>query len=53
MLGKFAALLGPLLVGVVGRYTGKTQDGVLSLVLMLMLGWFLLSRVKEEQVILT
>jgi len=47
MLGKFAALLGPLLVGQVGLMTGRTQDGVLSLVLMLVLGWFILSRVQE------
>lgn len=50
MLGKFAALLGPFLVGVVGQATGRTQDGVLSLVSMLLLGWFLLSRVKESEV---
>lgn len=47
MLGKFAALLGPLLVGIVGRSTGRTQDGVLSLVIMLVVGWVLLTRVKE------
>lgn len=50
MLGKFAALLGPLLVGWVGLMTGRTQDGVLALTVMLVAGAFLLSRVREERV---
>ncbi len=50
MLGKFAALLGPLLVGQVGLITGRTQDGVLALTLMLVAGAILLSRVREDRV---
>lgn len=49
MLGKFAALLGPLLVGVIAARTGSSQDGVLSLIVMLAAGWFVLSRVKEPR----
>lgn len=51
MLGKFAALLGPLLVGQVGLMTGRTQDGVLALTAMLVVGGFLLSKVREERVV--
>lgn len=47
MLGKFAALLGPFVVGLVGVTTGRTQDGVLALTLMLVAGGVLLWRVRE------
>lgn len=49
MLGKFAALLGPFLVGYVGLMTGKTQDGILVLIFMLVGGGLLLWRVNENQ----
>lgn len=47
MLGKFAALLGPILVGWVGMMTQRTQDGVLALTIMLVAGGVLLYRVRE------
>jgi UMF1 family MFS transporter len=47
MLGKFAALLGPFLVGQVGLITHRTQDGVLALTVMLIGGGILLWRVRE------
>ncbi len=51
MLGKFAALLGPFLVGQVALLTGRAQNGVLTLIIMLVAGGILLSRVREENVV--
>lgn len=48
MLGKFAALLGPFLVGAVGMMTNRTQDGILALTVMLIAGGILLSRVRDS-----
>jgi len=49
MLGKFAAIIGPLLMGVVTIVTGNNRFGILSLILLFIGGGFLLSRVNEEQ----
>lgn len=46
MLGKFAALLGPLMVGVVSVATGNHRAGMLSLILLFVAGAWLLARVK-------
>lgn len=46
MLGKFAAVLGPLLVGVVETLTGSPHIGVSSLVLLFSAGAVLLWRVR-------
>lgn len=45
MLGKFAALLGPLMVGVVSVATDSHRAGMLSLILLFVAGAWLLSRV--------
>lgn len=45
MLGKFAAVLGPLLMGVVGVLTGETRYGILSIIALFVLGGLFLSRV--------
>lgn len=45
MLGKFASILGPLLVGLVALLTGSQRDGILSVLLLLVGGLWLLSRV--------
>jgi UMF1 family MFS transporter len=47
MLGKFASVLGPLLMGVVGVMTGSSRQAILSLVVLFVLGGVLLMRVKE------
>ena len=47
MLGKFAAIIGPLLIGVVSLITGEQRYGILSLIILFLLGGFLLSRVDE------
>ena len=46
MLGKFAAILGPLLVGWVGYALGEPRLGILSLLLLFIVGGVLLSRVR-------
>ena len=45
IFGKFAAILGPLLVGVFAQLTGDTSIGVLSLVVLFVIGGILLLRV--------
>lgn len=45
IFGKFAAILGPLLVGVFAQLTGDTSTGVLSLVALFAIGGALLLRV--------
>jgi len=46
MLGKFAAIVGPLLVGVVGRLTGDPRMGIQSLALLFIIGGALLLAVR-------
>lgn len=45
MLGKFAAVLGPLLMGVVGFVTGEARYGILSIIGLFIIGGLFLSRV--------
>ncbi|MBA1332025.1 MFS transporter permease, partial [Candidatus Endoriftia persephone str. Guaymas] len=45
MLGKFAAVLGPLLMGWVGVLTGDPRLAILSVSLLFIIGALLLSRV--------
>ena len=47
MLGKFAAVLGPLVVGVVALLTGNPHLSILVLILFFIAGATLLSRVRE------
>lgn len=49
MLGKFAAIIGPLLVGVVTLFTSSHRAGILSLVVLFAVGAILLHRVDEEE----
>lgn len=48
MLGKFAAVLGPLLVGWGGVLTGSPRLGLLSVLVLFGLGALLLWRVPEK-----
>ena len=48
MCGKFAAILGPLLVGVFAQLTGDTSIGVLSIALLFLVGGLLLVRVPRQ-----
>lgn len=47
VFGKFAAITGPFLMGVVGRITGETRWGVLSILVLFIVGVILLSQVEE------
>ncbi len=49
MLGKFAAIIGPLLMGIVTLATQSTRAGIFSLVALFIGGYFLLRKVDEEQ----
>lgn len=46
VFGKFAAITGPFLMGVVGRMTGETRWGVLSILVLFIVGAWLLGRVQ-------
>jgi UMF1 family MFS transporter len=46
MAGRFAAVLGPLLVGVAGALSGSPRLGIFAILLLFILGALLLSRVE-------
>ena len=48
VFGKFAAITGPFLMGVIGRLTGDTRWGVLSILALFIIGAWLLLRVEED-----
>ena len=47
MLGRFAAIIGPVLVAVTGVLTGSSRLGILSVVVLLVIGLVLLGLVRE------
>ncbi len=47
MLGKSAAVVGPVLVGIVGVLSGSTRVGIVSIVVLFVIGMVLLKFVKE------
>ena len=49
MLGKFAAVLGPFLMGTVTLVTGSGRIGILSILVLFIIGGYLLSRVDFEE----
>ncbi len=48
MLGKFAAMLGPLMVGVVSLASGSHRWGMLSIIVLFLLGGWLLMKVDAS-----
>ncbi|RJP90139.1 MAG: MFS transporter [Desulfobacteraceae bacterium] len=48
VFGKFAAIAGPFLMGVVGKLTGHSRWGVLSILLLFIIGAWLLSKVDGQ-----
>jgi UMF1 family MFS transporter len=48
IFGRFATILGPLLMGLFGRLTGHTRYGVLAILPLFLIGGLILTRVKEE-----
>jgi MFS transporter, UMF1 family len=49
IFGKFASIMGPLLVGVTAQVTGNTNSGVFSLVILFIVGLVVLARVPEPK----
>ncbi len=50
IFGKFAAIIGPVLVGAAAHITGSTNSGVFSLVILFIIGGVLLLRVPKQEV---
>ena len=48
MLGKFAAVVGPILIGWVGVLTGNPRIAILSVIILFVAGGLLLGRVNES-----
>ena len=48
IFGKFAAIIGPLLVAIITQATGQTRNGILSLIILFVLGFICLTKVEEE-----
>jgi MFS transporter, UMF1 family len=49
IFGKFASIMGPLLVAVTAQVTGNSSTGVFSLVILFIIGIIILSRVPEPK----
>ena len=49
MLGRFAAIVGPTLVAVTGLLTGSSRLGILSVIVVLVIGAVLLAFVRERE----
>jgi UMF1 family MFS transporter len=49
IMGKFSAILGPLLFAVVGRLLGESRYSIVSLIVFFILGIVLLTRVDERE----
>lgn len=49
MLGKFAAIIGPPLMGYIGLMTGNPRMGILSLVILFLFGAFILTKVDLDE----
>jgi len=49
MLGKFAAVIGPILMGWVTVVTGSVRYGILSILILFILGAFFLTKVDFEE----
>lgn len=50
IFGKFASILGPLLVSFTAQLTGNTNAGVFSLVILFIIGMIILARVPDSDV---
>jgi MFS transporter, UMF1 family len=49
MLGKFAAVIGPFMIGLITVLTGSNRIGMLSILILFLLGAVLLRKVDEEE----
>ncbi|MCR3760868.1 MFS transporter [Clostridium felsineum] len=48
IFGRFATILGPLLVGVITQITGKSTNGVFSILILFIIGGIMLTKVKDD-----
>lgn len=49
IFGKVSSIFGPLLMGLVGSLTGETRYGILSLIILFILGGFFFMKVKDVE----
>ena len=49
MLGKFAAVIGPFMLGYITVVTGNVRYGILSILVLFIIGGFLLTKVDIEE----
>ena len=49
MLGKFASIIGPPLMGYVGLVTGNPRLGILSIIILFISGGFILRKVDLDE----
>lgn len=49
IFGRFAAIMGPLLVSIVTQITGRSSNGVFSILLLFVVGGLILIKVKDVQ----
>lgn len=47
IFGKFAAIMGPFLVAIVTQITGRTNNGIISLIILFVIGLIMLLRVPD------
>lgn len=50
IFGKFASIMGPLLVGATAQLTGNSNSGVFSLIILFIIGIVILARVSEPKI---
>lgn len=50
IFGKFAAIMGPFLVGIVAMTTGKTNYGVFSIIILFIIGGIILTFVPDPKI---
>ena len=53
IFGKFAAVLGPFLVGIVTQITGKTNNGIISLIILFIIGGAVMIKVPDVEKVVT
>lgn len=49
IFGRFASILGPLIVGVVTQITGKSTNGIFSILILFVVGGAILTTVKDSK----
>lgn len=49
IFGRFASILGPLLVAVITQITGKSTNGIFSILILFVIGGIVLTKVKDAR----